>query len=109
MLELNVQQAYFDAILKGSKNIEGRLAKEKYLNLKKGDKIRFFNNEATQSTIKTVTALHLYPSFEAAFKQLSFNLAVPGAKDTKEALDIYEQFYSKSMQLKDGVVFIEIT
>jgi ASC-1-like (ASCH) protein len=108
MLDLNVQQVYYDAIKNGAKPIEGRLAKEKFRALKPGDKVRFFNNEHTQSVIKTVVAVHIYQTFEAAFKEQDFLDAIPDAESVEDAIKVYEQFYTKPMQLEHGVVFIQL-
>lgn len=108
MLELNVQQFYFDAITAGTKTIEGRLAKQKYLALQSGDKIRFTNPDKSQSVIKEVGALHTYANFSSAFKVHDFKYAVPNAKSAKAAVEVYEEFYSRAMQQKFGIVFIEL-
>lgn len=39
-LELDVQQPYLDLIKNGKKIVEGRLGKDKYLSLVKGDLIK---------------------------------------------------------------------
>ncbi|HTH72207.1 MAG TPA: ASCH domain-containing protein [Candidatus Pristimantibacillus sp.] len=108
MLQFNVQRVYFDAIKAGTKTIEGRLAKQKYLDLRPGDSVVFFDNEHTESVTKTVTAIHLYPTFEAAFKEQDFRKAIPSAKTVKEAIAVYEQFYTPQMQQQERVVFIEL-
>lgn len=108
MLELNVQRVYFDAIKAGTKTIEGRLAKQKYRSLRPGDSVIFFDNEHTESITKTVAAIHLYPTFESAFKEQDFRKAIPSAKTVKEAIAVYEQFYTPKMQQQEGVAFIEL-
>lgn len=108
MLDLNVQQVYFEAIKNGTKTIEGRLAKEKFRKLKAGDNIRFSNNEGTQSVVRSVAAIHIYPTFEDSFKVQDFKQAVPNVNTIAEAVQIYEQFYTKQMQREYGVVFIEL-
>lgn len=107
MITLNVQQVYFDAIVAGTKTIEGRLATQKYKGLQPGDEVCFSNNEGTQSVVKKVVALHLYPSFEEAFKIQNFKNATPNAKTLNDSLQIYERFYPAQEQKQNGVVFIE--
>lgn len=108
MLELKVQQVYIDAITNGTKTIEGRLAKDKYLKLRQGDRVKFFNNAGTQSVAKKVVAIHRYSTFEAAFTEQDYKKAVPNAKDISDAASVYEQFYPKALQAKLGIVFIEL-
>jgi ASC-1-like (ASCH) protein len=108
MFDLSVQQIYYDAIANGTKTIEGRLAKEKYRALKPGDEIRFSNNEGTQSLVKKVGAVHVYPTFADSFKVQNFKHAIPDAASVADAIRVYEQFYTKEMQQKHGVVFIAL-
>lgn len=108
MFKLRVQQQYFDAIASGTKTIEGRLAKKKYTDLKRGDKIQFVNSANTQSVIKKVVATHIYPSFEEAFKKLNYLKAIPHAKNVEEAINVYLQFYSYPTQVHTGVILIEL-
>ena len=108
MLELDVQQLYFDAIAAGMKTIEGRLAKQKYMALKPGDNVRFTNPDGSQSVVKEVVALHTYPTFADAFKTQDFQRAIPTAKTVDDAIHIYERFYPGFAQQEFGIVFIEL-
>jgi len=108
IIDLEVQQSYFDAIKAGSKIIEGRLAKQKYLDLKVGDAIRFTTPSSAVSVTKTVAKVYYYPTFEAAFKEQDFTHAIPGAHTAEDAVKVYEQFYSRQLQEEVGVVFIEL-
>ena len=109
MFSFNVQQQYLDGIKSGVKNIEGRLAKSEYRLLEINSTIVFFNNEHTQKAEKKIASLRIYKSFREAFKVEDYRKAVPGVNGVGEAIDVYEQFYSKAEQLKHGVIFIEIT
>ena len=108
MISLNVQQTYYDAIASGTKTIEGRLAKAKYLELRSGDAVTFSNDDNTSSLTKTVKAVYCYPTFEDAFREQDFKRAVPTANTVEDAIRVYEQFYPESAQQEHGVVFIEL-
>lgn len=108
MVEFKVQQVYFDDIASGRKTIEGRLAKDKYLQLKPGDKVRFSNNAGTEALVKRVVAVHTYRTFEEAFTEQDYKQAIPSARSVAEAVRVYEQFYSREQQEQTGVVFVEL-
>ena len=108
IIDLEVQQPYFDAIMSGTKTIEGRLAKERYLKLKEGNLVHITNSSDTMSMEKTIKAVRYYASFEAAFEKLDYRKAIPNAKNVNDAISVYEQFYPAAVQEKFGVVFIEL-
>src|SRR5690606_20622298 len=107
-LTLSVRQTYYDAIARGAKTIEGRLAKAKYLELKPGDTVTFSNDDNTTSLTKTVKAVHSYPTFDDAFKEQNFKRAIPDANTVEDAIRVYESFYPQLVQREHGVVFIEL-
>ena len=107
-IDLEVQQPYFDAIKSGIKTIEGRLAKQKYLNLQPGDSIRFTAPPNSTSIVKTVAKVHRYATFREAFKEQNFQLAIPDARSVDDAVAVYERFYPRQIQDEIGVVFIEL-
>lgn len=108
MVEFRVQQIYFDDITNGRKTIEGRLAKDKYLQLKPGERVRFSNTSGTQVLVKKVVAVHMYRTFEEAFSEQDYQKAIPSARNTAEAVRVYERFYSREQQAQTGVVFVEL-
>jgi len=54
-LELDVQEPFLSFIKSGEKKVEGRLAKEKYLNLKSGDLIKINDIEVKIKKISKYT------------------------------------------------------
>lgn len=108
MVDFCVQQQYFETIKSGVKNIEGRLAKDKYRLLNIGENVTFYNNERTEKIEKKVVSLRIYRTFKDAFRYENYQKAVPKSKSVNDAILVYEQFYSKSLQQQHGVVFIEV-
>lgn len=108
MFDLSVQQKYFDAIKADKKDIEGRLAKDKYRHLQVGSPIIFYNNERTMQIEKQIVSLRIYKSFRDAFKYEDFKKAVPDAKNIDDAVAVYEAFYPEEEQLKFGVIIIKL-
>ena len=101
-LELDVQEPFLTFIKSGQKKVEGRLAKEKYLNLKNGDLIKINDVEVK---IKSVTK---YLSFEEMLTMEGVKNVIPNAKNLDEAINVYYKFYSREDEKTFGVVGINI-
>ena len=99
-LELDVQEPFLSFIKSGHKIVEGRLAKEKYLNLKKGDIIKINDIEVI---IKGVIK---YLSFEEMLIMEGVKNVIPNAQKLSEAVNVYYKFYSKEDEKTLGVVGI---
>lgn len=108
-LSLGVQPTYFQALQDGSKTIEGRLARTKYSDLRPGDRITITDEGSGQELIMEVQSLHIYPDFLSAFRSReNYQLAVPDARSTDEAVSVYAQFYPDEKQVSEGVIFLEL-
>ena len=92
MLNLTLNQQYFDAIKAGIKTVEGRLNKAKFHDLKTGDIITFSCKETGEILYCTVTTLHTYPTFEAMLQGEGLTNMLPWAKNIQEGVAVYESF-----------------
>lgn len=92
MLNLTLNQQYFNAIKAGIKTVEGRLNKEKFHALKPGDTLTFTCKETGEILTCTVTTLHVYPTFEAMLQSEGLTNILPGANSIQEGVAIYESF-----------------
>ena len=106
-MELHLQDQYFKAVQDGTKTIEGRLAKEKYRSLKAGEKITFIADSG-ETLMKTIEAIHIFPTFKDAFRVLKYQDAVPGIDNMENAVKVYESFYPMEEQQKYNVVFLKL-
>ncbi|MEI8067511.1 MAG: ASCH domain-containing protein [Candidatus Shapirobacteria bacterium] len=101
-LELDVQEPYLTFIKTGQKKIEGRLGKDKYLNLKPGDLIKINNIEVE------IIKVTKYPNFKNMLITEGVKNVIPNSKNLKSAIDVYYKFYSKEEEQTFGVVGINI-
>jgi len=101
-LIIDVQEPFLSLIKSGQKKVEGRLAKEKYLNLKKGDLIRINDAEVE------VVGVSEYKSFKDMITMEGIKNVIPNAKSLEEAINVYYKFYSKEDENSFGVVGISI-
>lgn len=99
MLNLTLNQEYFNAIKAGIKTVEGRLNKPKFHTLKPGDPISFTCKETGEVLTCTVTTLHTYPSFEAMLQSEGLTNMLPWAENIQEGVAVYESFSG----FKEGV------
>jgi ASC-1-like (ASCH) protein len=115
MQEIGIESNLLSDILSGSKTIELRLGKPKFLKIRIGDVLSiredvWKDGEKVQSIAERakieVTKLLYFESFEETFQAIDFQAAVPGTQSKAEALQLYRQFYSKEEEYEFGVVAI---
>lgn len=106
ILEKDVQEPWFSFIAKGIKQIEGRLKKGSFENIKKNDIIIWKNGN---KKIKTkIISIHNHKLFENMLKQHSLKKTLPNIKTINDGVNIYRQFYTKKDEEKYGVIAIKI-
>ena len=103
---LNIHKEYLDYIIQGKKIVEGRLNLPKFVDVKPGDIIYFWDNEG-ESAICTITSVGRYDNFS---KMLVANGVVnmipiinPELYTAKEMVEIGVQMYESLPGYKDGV------
>lgn len=101
-LELDVQEPYLSFIKSGKKTVEGRLGKDKYLDLKQGDLIKINDIE-----VEVEDVVH-YLSFKDMLIMEGIKNVIPDAGDLESAVKVYYKFYRKEDEEKFGVVGISI-
>lgn len=108
MLQLHLQNKYFQLIQKEKKLIEGRLGKEKYLSLKEGDLIEFLDSVSQKNLICKVEKVIHYPTFEKMLQEEELSKILPGEDSLENGVLTYREFYSLEEEMKYGVVAIFI-
>lgn len=100
----------FNKIASGRKTIELRLYDEKRQAIKVGDRIEFTKiSNPAKKLITEVTALHLFPTFQALYDALPLKKCGYSGEALKRAsYKDMEQYYSLEEQSQYGVVGIEL-
>jgi len=107
MSQFNLQHPYFIHIKNGAKTAEGRIAKEKYLNLKNGDKIEFISNKTNEKIGAIVTGVNKYKSFGEMLNAEGLKTMLPDIDSMDKGVAIYESFGDfKTDVIKKGCVSI---
>lgn len=101
---MSLKEKYFNLIIKGEKTIELRLFDDKRQKIQIGDKIKFMNNDISFEV--NVIGLVRAQTFKELFNIIPVTRC--GFTSEEDALFIMEQFYSKEMQRKNGVIGIVV-
>ncbi len=107
MLNMKIQELFFNYIKLGTKRIELRLYDEKRKQIKIGDELTFINEkEPTQQIKVIVTGLLQYQDFNSLIND--FNISILADKNYKkeELLSKLETFYPKEKQKEYSVIGI---
>ena len=107
--EMKLNPAPFEMIKSGRKTIELRLLDEKRRQIRVGDGIVFTNTETGETLSASVTALHVFASFDELYRSLPL-LKCGYTEETlaKASPSDMERYYSAEEQKQYGVVGIEL-
>ena len=102
-MDINIQEPYFSFLKDGQKSVEGRLGKEKWLQLKK-DEILIINKSLKLKIVKITK----YKSFEEMLIFEGIKNVIPDKENLKDAVNVYREFFSIEDEKKYGVVAIKV-
>jgi ASC-1-like (ASCH) protein len=107
--EMRLDPAPFRMIRSGETTIELRLYDEKRRRIAVGDTIVFTETETGEQMTVSVTALHIFPSFEKLYRALPLTKCGYTEAEQKTAgPDDMLAYYSAEQQRQYGVVGIEV-
>lgn len=107
--EMKLQPEYYNFILNGTKRIEIRLNDEKRQLIKLGDILEIKKEPDLSESFKVkVVGLLRYNSFEDMFNDFDISILADKSMTKEELINVLEQFYTKDMQNKYGVLGIRI-
>ena len=103
IVNISISEPWYGFIVRGLKNVEGRLRKGKFAKIQHGDTLVI--NGSVNYTVK---GIRFYNSFENMLENECILRVLPEINDVKDGTDIYRSFYSKEDEEQYGVVAIEI-
>ena len=104
-MTMELQNAYYNFILKGTKRIELRLFDEKRQKIKVGDKIEFSKlPDLKEKLLVKVIQLYREDTFENLFRKL-----YDDEEEIKRKTNSMLQFYSPEEEKEYGVIGIKIS
>ena len=115
MQEIGIDTALLNDILSGTKTIEGRLGKSRFLGWRVGDTISLRKDVWKQGRIDhsvhncgiiKIKQLLRFESFDEMFRAVNFKSTIPAVSTTAEAISTYRRYYSMEDEQKYGVVTI---
>jgi ASC-1-like (ASCH) protein len=101
--QIHVQDLYFQFILDGSKNVEGRIFKGKFLKMKAGDTLNI-----NEKLIKKIKYIKFYYTFEEMLIMEGVLNTIPNAGSLNDAINAYYQFYSEIEEKEYGVCALKL-
>src|SRR3990167_7356191 len=108
MLNLSLQQKYFDAIKAGLKTVEGRPNSLKFKDLHPGDQISFTCIVTNEVIVCCVQAMTVYASFFEMLQEQGLQNMLPGITTMEQGVAVYENFPGyKEKALVIGVLAIK--
>ncbi len=106
MKEINVSEPWFSLIKNKKKKIEGRLNKGTFATLKKGDIIKFTNNDKSFNV--KIRKIVKYNTFEEYLSQEGLKRTLPNIKTIEEGCDIYYKYYTKEQEREYKILAIYV-
>ncbi len=107
---MKLEKKWFDYIVSGRKNIEGRLYDEKRRRVRIGDCVLFksTNDRVNRLLYTIVKGLRRYNSFREMLISEGIERVLPGVHNINEGVNIYYKYYSPVEEQKYGVLAIEV-
>ncbi len=106
MKEVNVSEPWFSLMKNKKKRIEGRLNKGTFATLKKGEIIKFINNNNSfKAKIKKIVK---YNTFEEYLSQEGLKRTLPNINSIEDGVNIYYKYYTKEQEREYKVLAIYI-
>jgi ASC-1-like (ASCH) protein len=105
-MEMNIQEPWFSLIQNGQKQVEGRLNRGKFQELRVNDTIRFTNND--KSFNAKITKITKYPNFGDLLFHEKLYRVLPGFPNIKCGIILYDKFYKFNEIKEFGTLAIEV-
>ncbi len=120
MQEIGIESSLVEDIRQNKKYVEVRLGKPRFLKIREGDLLSiredlYLNGEIIDSFSDSlrikITQVLYFESFNEMLESIDYKAIVPSAKDKKQALEKFREFYSEKDENEHGVVamFFELT
>lgn len=107
-MTMELQNAYYNYMLKGTKRIELRLYDEKRKNIKIGDIITITNAQTNEEFEVKVVGLLQYSSFKEMFNDFDIEILADKSMTKEELMNELEKFYPIEKQKQYNVLGIRI-
>ena len=107
-MTMELQNAYYNYMLKGTKRIELRLYDEKRKNIKIGDIITITNAQTNEEFEVKVVGLLQYSSFKEMFNDFDIEILADKSMTKEELVNELEKFYPIEKQKQYNVLGIRI-
>ena len=99
----------FNQIINNNKNIEGRLLRGLFKNLKEKEIIQFVCNKTKKKCKVLINSIVIYNSIHCFLENENINCIIHKCKGLDHALNIYKKHYPKILDNKFKIIAIHFT
>ena len=96
IISISIQEKYLDLIKSGDKQVEGRLNRSIFKNIRVGDQVSWTWNNKKVCT--EIIYIHKYESFQDMLEQEKLSRVLPGINNIQDGIKIYDQFYHEKIK-----------
>jgi ASC-1-like (ASCH) protein len=111
MFEIDCDMVWYLHIVEGKKYIEGRPAKQKYLDLRENQLIKLnasVNGKITDvCTYLRIVSVTKFKSFKEMLEVNGLKNVLPEIESIDEGINVYRKWYSEELEKEIGVVGIK--
>ena len=106
----HLSEPWFSLIKLGIKKCEGRLKKGDFSEIKKGDYIKFENNDFgfERNFRVKITSIHKYNTFSEYLEKEKLEKCLPGIDTIEQGVSIYYKYYKKDDEDKYKIIAIRL-
>lgn len=107
IIQIHIDDPWFGHIKSGKKNVEGKIAKGKALQMEKGKNIRIFGNKGDFLDCQ-ILDIRKYYSFVEYLTTEGLARTLPGLSTIEEGLAVYARYYEPGLDQKLGVLAVQL-
>ena len=106
--ECNVSEPWRALIGSGAKDVEGRLCKGTFAELRAGDRLIVRGGPGVEAIETRVVAVRKYGTFKRYLEAEGLRHTLPGVETVAKGVAVYRAFYTKEQEAEHGIVAVEI-
>jgi len=106
----HISEPWFTLIKLGIKKCEGRIKKNDFSKMVKGDIIKFTNEDfgSIRSYSVKITSIHTYNTFKDYLLNEKLEKCLPGMDTIEEGLSVYYKYFTKADEDKYNIVAVRL-
>lgn len=96
IISINIQDKYFELIKSGNKQVEGRLNRSIFKNIRVGDQVYWTSHN--KKILTEIIYIHKYENFKDMLEHENLSRVLPGINNIQDGIKIYDSFYHEKIK-----------